>query len=162
MAATCPDHHVTVLLQDDVRAVIEVEDRDAVKLRGCAAGLGHRLWVDKMYLFLEKCIFQSAGERPEFGGGGVMSDTYQCLHDGVIGGVHIGVKGEGAFAVTVVRCVTLWRDDPVLIGKVTRVSKVTLYVKRRFQIRPNEQWESHLPSQIPEADVQLVFFTPFF
>lgn len=34
VAATCPDHHVAVLLQDHVGAVIKVEDRDAVKLRG--------------------------------------------------------------------------------------------------------------------------------
>lgn len=52
----------------------------------------------------------------------VTSDTYQRLHDGVIGGVHIGVKGEGAFAVTVVRCVTFWCDDPVLISKATNMS----------------------------------------
>lgn len=56
MAATGPDHHVAVLLQDDVGAVIKVEDGDAVKLRGCAAGLGHRLWVDEMYLFVGRCI----------------------------------------------------------------------------------------------------------
>lgn len=120
MAATCPDHHVAVLLQDDVGAVIEVEDGDAVKLRGRAAGLGHCLRVDEMDLFLERCIFQWAGERRAFGG--VTSETYQRLHDGVIGGVHIGVKGEGAFAVTVVRGVTLWRDDPVLTSKATHIS----------------------------------------
>lgn len=51
MAAACPDHHVAVLLQDHVGAVIKVEDRDAVKLRGGAAGPGHRLWVDEMDLF---------------------------------------------------------------------------------------------------------------
>lgn len=50
VAAARPDHHVTVLLQDDVGAVVKVEDRDAVELRGCAAGLGHRLRVDKMDL----------------------------------------------------------------------------------------------------------------
>lgn len=55
----------------------------------------------------------------------VASDTYQCLHDGVIGGVHIGVKWEGTFTITVVRCVTLWRNDPVLINKATHVGKVT-------------------------------------
>lgn len=62
VAATCSDHHVAVLLQDDVGAVVKVEDRDAVELRGCTAGLGHRLWVDKMDLFLEFYISQLAGE----------------------------------------------------------------------------------------------------
>lgn len=62
VAATCPDHHVAVLLQDDVGAVVKVEDGDAVELRGCTAGLGHRLWVDKMDLVLELCISQLAGE----------------------------------------------------------------------------------------------------
>lgn len=165
MAATCPDHHVAVLLQDDVGAVIKVEDRDAVKLRGCTAGLGHRLWVDKMHLFLER--HYSVGGRAH-GVCRVPSDTYQRLHDGVIGGVHIGVKGESAFTVTVVRCVTLRRDDPVLISKATHVSvKYHYSVKSRirrntFKMRPNEHWESHLPSQIPETDVELMFFTPFF
>ena len=60
MAATCLDQHVAVFLQDDVRAVIKVEDRDAVKLGRCAAGLGHCLWVDEMYLFLGRCVIQSA------------------------------------------------------------------------------------------------------
>lgn len=68
MAATCSDHHVAVLLQDDVGAVIKVEHRDAVKLRGCAAGLGHRLRVDKMYLFWGRRIIQSAAERTAFAG----------------------------------------------------------------------------------------------
>lgn len=62
VAATCSDHHVAVLLQDDVGAVVKVEDRDAVELRGCTAGFGHRVWVDKMDLFLELCISQLAGE----------------------------------------------------------------------------------------------------
>lgn len=50
-----------------------------------------------------------------------VTDTYQRLHDGVIGGVHVGVEGEGAFSVAVVSCVTLWRYDPVLVGKATRM-----------------------------------------
>lgn len=56
----------------------------------------------------------------------VTSGTYQCLHNGVIGGVHVGVKREGAFTVTVGRCIALWSDDPVLISEATHVSKVTL------------------------------------
>lgn len=28
-------------------------------------------------------------------------------------------------------------------------------------VKPKEGWESYLPPQIPETDVQLVFFTPF-
>lgn len=50
-----------------------------------------------------------------------VTDTYQRLHDGVIGGVHVGVEGEGTFSVTVVSCVTLWCYDPVLVGKATRM-----------------------------------------
>lgn len=50
MAATGPDHHVSVLLQDDVRAVVKVEDRDGVELGGRAAGLGHCVWVDEVNL----------------------------------------------------------------------------------------------------------------
>lgn len=50
MAATGSDHHVSVLLQDDVRAVIKVEDRYSVELGGCTAGLGYRVWVDEVNL----------------------------------------------------------------------------------------------------------------
>lgn len=50
MAATGPDDHVPVLLQDDVGAVVEVEDGDGVELGGGAAGLGHRFWVDEVDL----------------------------------------------------------------------------------------------------------------
>ena len=50
MAATGPDDHVSVFLQDDVGAVVEVEHRDGVELRGGTARLGHRLRVDEVDL----------------------------------------------------------------------------------------------------------------
>lgn len=50
VAATGPDHHVPVLLQDDIRAVVEVEDRYGVELGGRTAGLGYRVWVDEVNL----------------------------------------------------------------------------------------------------------------
>lgn len=50
MAATGPDHHVSVLLQDDIGAVVEVEDRYGVELRGRTARLRHRVRVDEMNL----------------------------------------------------------------------------------------------------------------
>lgn len=54
MAATGSDHHVAVLLEDDVGAVVKVENRDTMELGRRTAGLGHRLWVDKVYLLLEE------------------------------------------------------------------------------------------------------------
>lgn len=54
MAAAGSDHHVAVLFEDNVGAVIKVENRDAMELRWRAAGLGHRPWVDKVYLLLEE------------------------------------------------------------------------------------------------------------
>lgn len=50
MAATGPDDHVPVLLQDDVGAVVEVEHGDGVELGRGAAWLGYRFWVDEMDL----------------------------------------------------------------------------------------------------------------
>lgn len=50
VAAAGPHDHVPVFLQDDVGAVVEVEDRDGVELSWSAAGLGHRIWVDKVDL----------------------------------------------------------------------------------------------------------------
>lgn len=50
MAATGPDNHVSVFLQDDVGAVVKVEDRDGIELGRGAARLGHRVWVDEVDL----------------------------------------------------------------------------------------------------------------
>ena len=50
MAPTGSDHHVTVLLQDDVGAVVEVEHGDAVELSGGAAGLRNRVRVYEVHL----------------------------------------------------------------------------------------------------------------
>lgn len=50
VAATGPDYHVSVLLQDDIGTVVEVENRDGVELGGCTAWLGYCLRVDKMDL----------------------------------------------------------------------------------------------------------------
>lgn len=50
-----------------------------------------------------------------------MGWSYQCLHNGVVGGVHVGIKGEGALSITVVGCVAFRSNDPVLRG--TRDSK---------------------------------------
>ena len=50
MAATSPDNHVSVFLQDDVGAVIEVEHRDGIELSRSTARLGHRFRVDEVHL----------------------------------------------------------------------------------------------------------------
>lgn len=62
MAATGPDDHVPVLLQDDVGAVVEVENRDGVQLGRGAARLGHRVWVDEVDL--EHTAEHGRGEKP--------------------------------------------------------------------------------------------------
>ena len=87
VAAARAYHHVAVLLQNDVRAVVEVEDGDGGELGGRAARLRHR---------------QRLGE------------VRQRLHDGVVGGVHLGVQRERALAVAVECRVALRRYDPVL------------------------------------------------
>lgn len=45
MAAAGSHHHVAVLLQDDVGAVVEVEHRDGVELGRSTARLGYRLRI---------------------------------------------------------------------------------------------------------------------
>lgn len=50
VASAGSDHHVAVLLEDDVGAVVEVEHRDGVELCGGAAGLGNRVRVDEVNL----------------------------------------------------------------------------------------------------------------
>lgn len=54
VASAGPDHHVAVLLEDDVGAVVEVEHGDAMELGGGAAGLGHGVWVYKVNLKQER------------------------------------------------------------------------------------------------------------
>lgn len=61
VAAAGSDHHVSVLLEDDVGAVVEVEHRDGVELRGGAAGFGNRVRVDEVnleggFFFLKKKV----------------------------------------------------------------------------------------------------------
>lgn len=51
MTTAGSDNHVAVLLEDDIGAVVKVKHRDAVELRWGAAGLGHRLRVDKVHLW---------------------------------------------------------------------------------------------------------------
>lgn len=54
MTAAGSDHHVAVLLEDDVGAVVKVQHRDAIELRWGAAGLGDCLRVDEVHLRLEE------------------------------------------------------------------------------------------------------------
>ena len=42
----------------------------------------------------------------------------QRLDNGVVGGVHVGVQGEGALSVTIVRGVSVRSDNPVLPTKI--------------------------------------------
>lgn len=40
--------------------------------------------------------------------------SYQCLYNGMVGGIHVSVKGEGALSITVVGCIALRSNDPIL------------------------------------------------
>ena len=47
----------------------------------------------------------------------VVHEVDECLDNGVVGGVHAGVEGEGALAVAVERLVVVRGNDPVLEKK---------------------------------------------
>ena len=87
MAATRLDDHVFIFLQNDVGALVKVQDRDPTELGRSTAGLGH--------------VVRS-------------HEVDQGLHYGVVGGVHVSVQGEGALSMAVVGGVAVRRDDPVL------------------------------------------------
>ena len=87
MAATRLDDHVFIFLQNDVGALVKVQDRDPTELGRSTAGLGH--------------VVRS-------------HEVDQGLHYGVVGGVHVSVQGEGALSMAVVSGVAVRRDDPVL------------------------------------------------
>lgn len=50
VAATRSDHHVPILLQNDIGAIVEIQHGDAVELSGGAARLRDRVWVYKVNL----------------------------------------------------------------------------------------------------------------
>ena len=87
MAAARPHHHVAVLLEYDVGVVVEVEHGDGGQFGRSATRLRH-------------------GQR--------LHEMSQRLHDGVIGGVHLGVQRKRALAVAVESRVAFRRDDPIL------------------------------------------------
>lgn len=87
VTAAALDHHLLVLLQDDVGVIEEVEHRDRGQFRRCATRFG----------VLER-----------------VHQVDQSLDDSVIGGVHVGVEREAALACTVVGGVAFGRYDPVL------------------------------------------------
>ncbi len=62
--------------------------------------------------------------------------TYQSLHNSVIGGIHVGVKREGAFSLAVVGCVALRCYDPVLIRikQEANVSQLSLLELKQSEI----------------------------
>ena len=87
MAATRLDDHVFIFLQNDVGALVKVQDRDPTELGWRTAWLGY--------------VVRS-------------HQVDEGLHNGVVGGVHVSVQGEGALSMAVVSGVAVRRDDPVL------------------------------------------------
>lgn len=118
MTATGSDHHVAVLLEDDIGAFIKIEHGDAVELCWGTAGFGHRLWVDKVHLWHRRntkyILRESRGYRGNAFNQGSF-EAYQSLHNSVIGGIHVGVQRKSTFSLTVICCVALWCYDPVLV-----------------------------------------------
>ena len=90
MTAAALDHHVLVLLQNDVGALVEVEDEDRGELLRGAARFRDVVRVHQVH---------------------------ERLHDGVVGRVHVRVQREGALAGAVEGLVVVGGDDPVLDEK---------------------------------------------
>ena len=91
MAATRLDDHVFIFLQNDVGALVKVQDRDPTELGWRTAGLGH--------------VVRS-------------HQVDQGLHYGVVSGVHVSVQREGTFSMAVVSGVAVRSNDPVLPAEV--------------------------------------------
>ena len=91
MASAGLNHHVLVLFKNHVGTFIKVQNGYATELGGGAARLGH----------------VEGGHEVDEG-----------LDDGVVGGVHVSVEGEGALPVTIVSGVSVRGDDPVLPAQV--------------------------------------------
>lgn len=87
MTSTALNNHLSILLENDRGRLVEVEDGDARQLGGRALRLGRVEGVHQVH---------------------------QGLDDGVVRGVHVGVKGERTFAVAIEGFVPVGGDDPVL------------------------------------------------
>ena len=92
VAAARADHHIAILLENDVWVVVEVQDRDGGQLGRRAARLWH--WQR-------------------------LHEVRKCLHNSVVGGVHLSVKGKRAFAVAVESRVAFRCDNPILQHTLT-------------------------------------------
>ena len=98
MAAARPDDHVLVLFVQDRPGIVKVEDGDGVEVDGRAARVGQRLLVVALVVV----------------GGALLDEGHEGLHDGVVGGVHVVLEGEGAQALAAERRVVRRRHYPVL------------------------------------------------
>lgn len=86
-AAAAFDHHVLVVLDDDLFAVIDVQNGDGFEAGGDAAGLRDQLWID---------------------------GVDEGLDDGVVGGVEVVREVVGAVPLARVGLVPGGGDDPVV------------------------------------------------
>lgn len=76
--------------------------------------------------------------------------THKGLHNGMVCGIHVGVEWKGTLALTIVRCVSLWSDDPVLAGTGERNFRVVDLLcrqcaegrscGRKKQMKPGKKW----------------------
>lgn len=87
VATAALDNHIFVFLQIHIRVVQVVEHRDGRQPGRCTAGLWHFAGIQQMH---------------------------QRLHNGMIGGVHVRIQREIAFAGTIERIVAVWRHNPIL------------------------------------------------
>lgn len=62
MAATRSDHHVAVFLQDDIGAVVEIQDGDGVELCRGAAWFWNHLGVDEVNLRKKNTKVKTEGQ----------------------------------------------------------------------------------------------------
>lgn len=107
MAATGAYHHVLVLLQDDVGVVVKEEHGYGVEFGGGAA----RLW----YILR-------------------VHEVHQRLYDGMVGGIHVSIQGEGTLSIAVVGSVAFRGDNPVLPAQLSEANIQLVFLARRLLI----------------------------
>ena len=95
MTAACFHHHILILFQNNIRALVKVQHGNAAEFCGRTTGFRH------------------PAER--------VHQMHEGLHDGVVGGVHVGVEGEGALAVAVEGGIAVRGYDPIFPAEVPEV-----------------------------------------
>lgn len=133
VAATWAHHHVLVFFQNDIGVVVIVEYGDRLQFGRSTTWLWNVLWIHQMDLKRGArffYIYKLTAVKWILVLLGLVfilwRRTHQCLYYSMISSIHMGVQGKRAFSITVVCCVALRCNNPVLTKDIFKI-KIAAY-----------------------------------